>query len=59
MVSEARDSVVLPAQVESESIEVEEDTVAEDGLAERVIPMMVSMLATSTSIEECATYARE
>ena len=58
-ICEARDSLVLPTVIVRDDIEVEQDSITcNDELSESLSEMMVSMLATNSSIEECGVYAR-
>ena len=51
---------MLPLVIEQDSVEVVADTIMSDEqmTAEALTQVMVSMLATNTSIEECGVYAR-
>ena len=58
-ISEARDSLVLPVSIERDEIELEQDSLQGFDLTmDDLIEIMISMLATNTSIEECGVFAR-
>ena len=58
-ISEARDSLVLPIVIERDDVELEVDSLQGfDLTTDDLIEIMISMLATNATIEECGIFAR-